>query len=88
MQKQEVAGYTITERLAVGDTLIVLGENGRAPSPYVTWHGSTKADGFEWGHYFTSKGKAVEDLYLRAAAAAKHLGAAERTRGKEDGRGR
>jgi hypothetical protein len=70
MQKQIVSGYTITERLTVGDTVIALGENENAPSPYVTWQGHVRSDGFTWDHYFSHREHAVEDLYLRAATAA------------------
>ena len=71
MEKEIIQGYTIIEKLTIGDCVIALGENPDAVNPYVTWIGSTLRNGYNWGHYFNSLLVATEDLYLRAAAEAR-----------------
>ena len=49
-------GYAIIDRMQAGAVEFVLGENPRAPQPYVTWRhiiGDASTD-FYWGHYFGS----------------------------------
>jgi hypothetical protein len=58
------AGYTITERAQVGDMQFVLGE--RPDGKYVTWQRYKGHSGFEHGHYFDNREKAVSDLHARA----------------------
>ena len=51
-----------------GNSEFVLGENPRAPQPYVTWRhtiGDAPTD-FYWGHYFGSYHQAKADLKNRA----------------------
>ena len=71
MQKEIIQGYTIIEKLSVGNSIIALGENPDAVNPYVTWMGTADREGYNWGHYFNSLPIATEDLYLRAAAEAR-----------------
>lgn len=60
------AGYTIIERFNVGEQGFALGENLKAPSPYVTWQYRTAdPDHFFWGHYTDSKEAAYEDFERR-----------------------
>lgn len=61
-------GYAIIDRMQAGAVEFVLGENPRAPQPYVTWRhtiGDAPTD-FYWGHYFGSYHKAKADLKNRA----------------------
>ena len=64
------AGYEIKRLLLYDDnTGFALGENLRAPDPYVTWK-VTEEQGrrsFDWGHYFTTERAAVKDFLKRAA---------------------
>lgn len=64
------AGYEIKRLLLYDDNKgFALGENLRAPSPYVTWK-VTEEQGrrsFDWGHYFTTEQAAVKDFLKRAA---------------------
>jgi hypothetical protein len=63
-EPEVVAGYTITERVKVGQKLFVLGE---APdSRYVTWQHMEGRAGYDIGHYFENRGKALADLRKRA----------------------
>lgn len=60
-------GYAIIDRMQAGAVEFVLGENPRAPQPYVTWRhtiGDASTD-FYWGHYFSSYPKAKADLKAR-----------------------
>lgn len=59
------AGYTIIQSVTVGDTEFVLGENRKAPDPYVTWccDGGTN---YNWGRYFGSYHRARTNLFERA----------------------
>ena len=56
------AGYEIKRLLLYDDNKgFALGENLRAPDPYVTWK-VTEEQGrrsFDWGHYFTQKAAAT-----------------------------
>jgi hypothetical protein len=58
------AGYTITEQIRVGDTRFVLGE--RPDGSCVTWQQCKGREGFDVGHYFEDRAKAVTDLHTRA----------------------
>lgn len=63
------AGYEIKRLLLYDDNKgFALGENLRAPDPYVTWK-VTEEQGrrsFDWGHYFTTERAAVKDFLKRA----------------------
>ena len=60
------ANYTITMRIPVGNKEFVLGENLKAPSPYVTWQHLKGRPGYDLGHYLTDRDKAIKDLNRRA----------------------
>lgn len=61
-------GYAIIDRMQAGAVEFVLGENPRAPQPYVTWRHTIwdAPTDFYWGHYFGSYHKATADLKNRA----------------------
>ena len=63
---ERVAGYTITERVQVDKMLFVLGENPSAVTPFVTWQRFEGRTGYDHGHYFNSRDKALADLHTRA----------------------
>ena len=63
---EKVAGYTITERLLVGNKIFVMGENPNAVSPFVTWQGYEGRTGYDHGHYFSNIRRARIDLHTRA----------------------
>jgi hypothetical protein len=63
MQPEIVQGYTIIERAKVFGATFVLGENPKAPSPYVVWAKDAEGCGYHWGHYFQNKGDGIEGLY-------------------------
>ena len=65
MSERINAGYTIIQSVTVGDTEFVLGENRKAPDPYVTW----RCDGgtnYNWGRYFGNYHRARTNLFERA----------------------
>lgn len=62
---EKVAGYTITERVQIGEKLFVLGENPNAVQQYVTWQHLKGRSGYDLGHYFTDREKALGDLHSR-----------------------
>lgn len=65
-QKKRInAGYEIIKSLPIGSTEFVFGQNIHTPAQFVTWECKDGKDYF-WGHYFSSKEKAMEDLYERA----------------------
>jgi hypothetical protein len=64
--KETVAGYTITERIQVGDKLFVMGENPNAVSPFVTWQHLEGRPGYDNGNYFLTCRRAMIDLHARA----------------------
>ena len=60
-------GYAIIDRMQAGAVEFVLGENPRAPQPYVTWRhtiGDAPTD-FYWGHYLNTYPQAKADLKKR-----------------------
>ena len=61
-------GYAIIDRMQAGAVEFVLGENPRAPQPYVTWRhtiGDAPTD-FYWGHYLNTYPQAKENQKKRA----------------------
>ena len=79
------SGYTIIQSVSVGSTEFVLGENQKAPDPYVTWE-CTHGANYYWGHYFDSFYCARTDLFERARALSQReeeRAAAKARRGKE-----
>jgi hypothetical protein len=64
--QEKVAGYAISERVKVGKKTFVLGENPKAVSPFVTWQQLEGRSGYDLGHYFSNRDKALDDLHTRA----------------------
>ena len=64
--QEKVAGYAISERLKVGKKTFVLAENSKAVSPFVTWQQFEGRSGYDLGHYFSDRDKALADLHTRA----------------------
>ena len=62
-----VTGYHITERKPVGNKVYVLGVNPNAVKPFVTWVKHAGRDGYDWGHYFSTRSDAYSDLICRAS---------------------
>ena len=64
------AGYEIKRLILYDDNKgFVLGENLRAPDPYVTWK-ITEGQGrrsYDWGHYFPTEEAAVKAVAVRRA---------------------
>lgn len=58
------AGCTILQARKVEDQEIVLGENLKAPDPYVTWMCRNGTDYF-WGHYCSTMLSASRDFMKR-----------------------
>lgn len=58
------AGYTILQSCKVGNQEIVLGENLKAPDPYVTWMCRNGND-YNFGHYCSTMLSASRDFMRR-----------------------
>ncbi len=67
MEQEIVAGYLITDRLAVGQFEYVIGENQSAPGRFVTWKRKLGEKDCFWGHYVGDRLTAIADLCKRAA---------------------
>ena len=65
MEQRENAGYVIVEALHIGKAEFVIGENPKAPAPYVTWECKDGSNYF-WGHYLITRESAEADLLERA----------------------
>lgn len=66
MDKGNNAGYTITDRLTVGNVEFVIGQNENAPAKFVTWKCKKGETDYYWGHYCSDRMIALEDLCNRA----------------------
>lgn len=66
MDQEINAGYTITDRLTVGDAEFVIGQRDSAPAKFVTWKCRKGEKSYFWGHYMTDRLAALEDLCNRA----------------------
>ncbi|MDR1558993.1 MAG: hypothetical protein LBS84_04690 [Clostridiales bacterium] len=64
-EPEKIAGYTVTERIQVGNKLFVLGENAEAQE-YATWQHLEGRPGYDIGRYFSSREKALTNLHTRA----------------------
>jgi len=85
---EKIAGYTITKRVQVGQKEFVLGENPKAPSPYATWQHMEGRTGYDWGHYYQSRDKALADLHERANNERENLasGKSRKAKNRDDAR--
>lgn len=63
----ENAGYKIIAHIPSrnDNTLNVTAYNNGAPAEYVTWKYSEDY-GFYWGHYFSNREEALDDMYERS----------------------
>lgn len=59
------SGYVITDRLSVGNTEFVIGQNEKAPAKFVTWKCTKGQKNYYWGHYCKDRLTALEDLCNR-----------------------
>lgn len=69
--------YRITAKVRVGHAEFVIGENDKAPDPFVTWERNCKNDGdgspnYFWGHYLSERTSAIEDFCDRAKTEFRH----------------
>jgi len=64
--KEVNAGYVITDRLTVGNSEFVIGQNENAPAKFVTWKCTKGEKNYYWGHYCKDRLTALEDLCNRA----------------------
>lgn len=67
-EPEVVHGYTITDRMPVGNIVFVLAHNPEAAQPWVTWQGSKSSLGYDWGHYWSNRSDAWTDCFRRADA--------------------
>jgi hypothetical protein len=65
MEQEINAGYTITDRLVVGNYEFVIGQSNTAPGKYVTWKCKKGEKDYFWGHYLGDRLSAIEDLCRR-----------------------
>lgn len=73
MEKENNAGYIITDRLTVGNAEFVIGENESAPAKFVTWKCNKGEKNYYWGHYCHDRLTALEDLCNRALEEVRYL---------------
>lgn len=66
MDQEINAGYVITDRLIIGNTEFVIGQNENAPAKFVTWKCKKGEKNYYWGHYCNDRMTALEDLCNRA----------------------
>jgi hypothetical protein len=66
-ESETIANYAILQRITVGKKVFVFGANLKAVQPYATWQGRTDRQGYDTGHYFSDRAKALTDLHERAA---------------------
>lgn len=66
MDQEINAGYVITDRLTIGNTEFVIGQNENAPAKFVTWKCNKGEKNYYWGHYCNDRMTALEDLCNRA----------------------
>lgn len=67
------AGYTITDRLTVGNSEFVIGQRDESPASFVTWKCRKDEKEYFWGHYMNDRLTALEDLCNRALEEIKYL---------------
>jgi hypothetical protein len=73
MERETIAGYVITDRLAIGDFEYVIGQSESAPDRFVTWKCKKGEKSYFWGHYLNDRLSAVEDFCKRALEEARFL---------------
>jgi len=73
MEKEINAGYTITDRLTVGNSEFVIGQRDTDLAPFVTWQCRKGEKDYFWGHYLSDRLAALEDLCKRALDEVEYL---------------
>lgn len=73
MEKEINAGYTITDRLTVGNAEFVIGQSNTAPAQFVTWKCRKGEKDYFWGHYLGDRLAAIGDLCKRALEEVEYL---------------
>ena len=63
---KNVAGYQITDYIAIEGERFALGHNPKAPAPYGVWKTNEVMSQFWFGRYFAHKHAAISDMVLRA----------------------
>jgi hypothetical protein len=66
MDQEINVGYVITDRLSIGNTEFVIGQNENAPAKFVTWKCNKGERNYYWGHYCNDRMTTLEDLCNRA----------------------
>ena len=82
MEKEFNAGYTITDRLTVGNSEFVIGQRNTELAPFVTWQCRKGKKDYFWGHYLSDRLTALEDLCNRALDEIHHLKLLQQEQGK------
>jgi hypothetical protein len=67
MEREINAGYIITDRIAVGEFELVIGQSETAPDSFVTWQCRKGEHDFFWGHYCKGRLSAIEDYCKRVS---------------------
>ena len=70
MKERINQGYTITDSVHVRDYEYVIAHHPTAPSPYVVWRVSN--GDYYWGHYFSDRWDALQDLSERISEAVQY----------------
>lgn len=73
MEKEINAGYTITDRLTIGNVEFVIGQNENVPAKFVTWKCNKGEKNYYWGHYCKDRLTTLEDLCNRALDEVQYL---------------
>ncbi|OCZ49924.1 hypothetical protein [Dehalobacter sp. TeCB1] len=73
MEKENNAGYVITDRLSVGNMEFVIGQSENAPAKFVTWRCNKGEKNYHWGHYSNDRLTALEDLCNRSLDEIHHV---------------
>ena len=67
-EPEMVGSYRITHRIPVGDKVYVMGHSTNAAAPYATWQAYRDVPGKDFGHYWSNRADAWDDLKCRAEA--------------------
>lgn len=73
MSQEINAGYTITDRLTVGEHEFVIGQREVGRTRFVTWKCKKGEKDYFWGHYLNDRMAAVEDLCKRTLEEIEYL---------------
>lgn len=73
MEQEINAGYSITDRLTVGNMEFVIGQREASPVQFVTWKCRKGEKDYFWGHYLGDRISAIEDLCKRTLEEVEYL---------------